>query len=123
MLNSKRKVLLKQVLMIGTMLSAALANLACVLERPTEASFILDWLSGNTKSFSNNNEEDDDFVPNFDGWQNSLNSNFLKPGTYTLSTDSSQESLEENKVNNMNKVYYDDDCDNELNFGNIKVEY
>lgn len=101
--------------MIGTMLSAALANLACVLERPTEASFILNWLKENTKNASNNGREDDDSVPNFDGWQNSPNSDFLKPGTYTLSTDSSQKSLEENKVNNMNRVYYDDDCDNELN--------
>lgn len=115
MVSSKRKALLKQVLMIGTMLFAALANLVCVLEKPAKASFILDWLSGNTKSSSNNNEDDDDSVPNFDGWQNSLNSNFLKPGTYTLSTDSSKESLEENKVNNINKVYYDDECDKELN--------
>lgn len=122
MLSSKRKVLLKQGLMI-CILFVALANLVCVLEKPAKASFILDWLSWNTKSSSNNNEDDDDSVPNFDGWQNSLNSNFLKPGTYTLSTDSSKESLEENKVNNMNKVYYDDDCDNELNWGNIMVEY
>lgn len=127
MLNSKRKVLLKQVLMIGTMLSAALANLACVLERPTEASFILDWLSGNTKSFSNNNEDDDDSVPNFDGWPNSPNSNFLKPGTYTLSTDGSQESLQNEQSDSNNsvesKMYYFDDCDNELNWGNIIVDY
>lgn len=117
MLSSKRKVLLKQGLMI-CILFLALANLVCVLEKPAKASFILDWLSGNTKSFSNNNEDDDDSVSNFDGWQNSPNSDFLKPGTYTLSTDSSKESLnasslEQSLVDNIEDVENFDKVDPE----------
>lgn len=79
------------------------------------------------KDSKKNNRNEDEHIPNFDGWLNSPNSNFLNPRTYTLSTDGSQESLQNEQSDSNNsvesKMYYFDDCDNELNWGNIMVEY
>ncbi len=69
------------------------------------------------------NEGSGDSVPSFDGWQNSLNSNFLNPRTYTLSPDSSQENLKESQTNNDDKTDIpENDYDKELNPENIIVD-